>query len=1332
MLIKEYRIPLPLTVEEYRIAQLYMIAKKSREESEGEGSGVEILVNEPYTDGPGGAGQYTHKIFHVGSHLPGWLKALLPKSAFIVEEKAWNAYPYTRTRYTCPFVEKFSLDIETVYKEDSGDIENVFKLNGSELNERAVDVIDVVKDQLNTAADYVKEEDPCIYVSRKTGRGPLSDSWIQEYWRECKGKKLPLPNGKAIMCAYKLCRVEFKYWGMQAKIERFIHEIALRKTMVRAHRQAWTWQDEWFNLTMEDIREIERQTQAALAQKMGSANSNNASFEDSESLATTAATTTTTLAAPPLATSSTTQSQLSPVTPPTNHWPISCISESSSDEDEFFDCQELRGSGALSPAMVRWSSMELVPQGCDDGDELEPAELKATEEAVRPVEERDSIFSPGYLQRYASANRRPSSRKPVVGSSYFNRASPARSSSPSMAPGAGFSSSALSSSNPANALILVFHGGTVLDSSPPEAAGKAADLATFRASLEVRISHHFMSQHTHIMVLNLVKTVTLLDNSALNLSPFDQTSEGLSEHSSTQPPSSNNGNASTAAATGVAAAWPPLGCLPLFLATSPDYAESVARTVQAANQAYAEFLKSPEGAGFAGSVAVVGDAAGSILLYDALCKEQEGQSRFGSENSIAEDVEDALTSTGPEEFSNTMEHHQPSLVNRMDHSLGGSASFRHRPHHHHHLHPQAPPRRSSASAASNLATGEVFPARSKSYLDFEVGDCFLLGSPLALVLAFRKWSHSQGERGWIRPHCHGLYNLFHLMDPLAARLEPLLSARFAHTRPVSVPRYQRYPLGDGKSTSLADFVQNNPHLFQEMAGFSGTSSASQTGNGVLAKRRQSDGSYFHVPRYQRYPLGDGKSTSLADFVQNNPHLFQEMAGFSGTSSASQTGNGVLAKRRQSDGSYFHVSQRWWGTKRLDYVFYCPEGLTSFPPSALPHLLHASFWESMDVAAFILRHLMRLDGPASSAASDEFSAVGNADGGGLTGTLPFSPSSPCEKWMRKRTSVKIKNIGANHRANDIIINDSMPQVIVARFMYGPLDMVALSGERVDVHFLRDATNGEWDLIASEVTDKTGRLVCTLPDDRTLPQGLHPIKMVVRGDHTYVDLYVAVLPVQTQVVVFSIDGSFTASVSVTGRDPKVRAGAVDVVRHWQELGYLIVYITGRPDMQQRRVVSWLAQHNFPHGLLSFADGLSTDPLRHKAEYLKMLVNDVGLDLRAAYGSSKDIGVYSSVGLKPDSIYIVGKIGRKQQGLAQSLSEGYASHLASLAVNQGRPAQINPYLLLPRGCLSLPGHGAPLLRRRSAKRATSFPISSSSSSTMTSTMITTTQQHPLAKYS
>lgn len=72
--------------------------KKSRNETYGEGSGVEILENRPYTDGPGGSGQYTHKVYHVGMHIPGWFRSILPKAALRVVEESWNAYPYTRTR----------------------------------------------------------------------------------------------------------------------------------------------------------------------------------------------------------------------------------------------------------------------------------------------------------------------------------------------------------------------------------------------------------------------------------------------------------------------------------------------------------------------------------------------------------------------------------------------------------------------------------------------------------------------------------------------------------------------------------------------------------------------------------------------------------------------------------------------------------------------------------------------------------------------------------------------------------------------------------------------------------------------------------------------------------------------------------------------------------------------------------------------------------------------------------------------------------------------------------------------------------------------------------
>lgn len=64
-----------------------------------------------------------------------------------------------------------------------------------------------------------------------------------------------------------------------------------------------------------------------------------------------------------------------------------------------------------------------------------------------------------------------------------------------------------------------------------------------------------------------------------------------------------------------------------------------------------------------------------------------------------------------------------------------------------------------------------------------------------------------------------------------------------------------------------------------------------------------------------------------------------------------------------------------------------------------------------------------------------------------------------------------------------------------------------------------------------------------------------------------------------------------------------------RHWQDLGYLILYITGRPDMQKQRVVSWLAQHNFPQGMIFFSDGLVHDPLRQKTIFLRNLVQEVG---------------------------------------------------------------------------------------------------------------------------
>jgi len=54
------------------------------------------------------------------------------------------------------------------------------------------------------------------------------------------------------------------------------------------------------------------------------------------------------------------------------------------------------------------------------------------------------------------------------------------------------------------------------------------------------------------------------------------------------------------------------------------------------------------------------------------------------------------------------------------------------------------------------------------------------------------------------------------------------------------------------------------------------------------------------------------------------------------------------------------------------------------------------------------------------------------------------------WLRNGTS--------NHRANDVLVKDGNPQNLTARFSYGPLDMSALSGERVDIHIMKEPPSG----------------------------------------------------------------------------------------------------------------------------------------------------------------------------------------------------------------------------------------------------------------------------------
>ncbi|XP_061589842.1 membrane-associated phosphatidylinositol transfer protein 2-like isoform X2 [Cololabis saira] len=1270
MLIKEYRIPMPMSVEEYRIAQLYMIQKKSREESCGEGSGVEILENKPYEDGPGGSGQYTHKVYHIGKHIPSWFCAILPQAALRVEEESWNAYPYTRTRYTCPFVEKFSIDIETYYKPDTGTQADVFNMSSAEKRQRTIDPIDIVKDYI-APHEYLVEEDPKLYQSVKTRRGPLSEDWIEEINKN--------PSQNAVMCAYKLCKVEFRYWGMQSKIERFIHDVGLRKVMVRAHRQAWCWQDEWYGLTIEDIRQLELETQLALAKKMaqyslseeGGAETNGSSVsQDPEQGAEAAGSAAEAEGArgkfaeslesrgeltKQWSTSSRSSNRsskrgASPSHQNISEWRMQSIARDSDDstDDEFFDAHEALSDNEemFCKEITKWNSNDLMDKIETIGDEAQETLYQGSSEEYTRLNNEETQMED------CSSQQCPQPSKIHV-------------------------------------LILVLHGGNILDTGSGEQSSKQADVNTLSGAFETVMRVHYPAALGRIAIRMVPCPAVCVDAFSLvsNLSPYSY-DEGYLSSSQDHIP---------------------LAALPLLATSAPQYQDAVATVILRANQVYSDFNKSSEGASFNGQVCVIGDCVGGILGFDALCSssvtvsESQNSSRRGSTISV-QDTDllspgivinsispsspslegsrhlsrsniDIPRCSGPDDPKtqlprkrsdsstyelDTIKHHQAFLS-----SLHSSV-----------LHGDPGSRRSSNST--------MLEGGSLGKFDFEVTDFFLFGSPLGLVLALRKTVVPSLDVSALRPACQQVYNLFHPADPSASRVEPLLDKRFHLLPPFTIPRYQRFPLGDGHSALLVETVQSNPQLLMESGSAAShrclESPISETSIPVPVLNWPNSQLHPDTDSLQSHIFVDGLSPSSPS--PGVPHLRCSRRA-SEVSIASQV-SGVADSYTTSN--IATITSRWWGSKRMDYALYCPDALTAFPTVALPHLFHASYWESTDVVSFLLRQVMR----------HENSSILELDGKEVS---EFTPSKPREKWLRKRTHVKIRNVTANHRVNDTVFTEDGVQTVTGRFMYGPLDMVTLTGEKIDIHIMTQPPSGDWVLFSTELTNSSGRVSYVIPESKRLGIGVYPVKMVARGDHTFADSYLTIIPKGTEFVVFSIDGSFAASVSIMGSDPKVRAGAVDVVRYWQDLGYLIVYVTGRPDMQKQRVVAWLSQHNFPHGVVSFCDGLVHDPLRHKANFLKSLINEAHMRIFAAYGSTKDISVYTSMGLSPSQIYIVGRPTKKMQHQCQFIPDGYASHLSQLEYNQrSRPTKsASARVVLRKGSFALGAAGGDFLRKR-----------------------------------
>lgn len=254
--IVEYRVILPTNVPQYQIGNLYMCAQRTRETAGG-GEGIEIVKNEPYERGEE-HGQYTHKIMHFKSKVPGFIRWAIPDKYLHLHEKSHNSYPHFHTVYEMPGMGKdFYLLVESQhipYDKEKGCPDNLLNLDAADLKQRQVVYLDIVngkpkpeKPEWNMDGFVCPEAEINTPLSapKKTVDEHKVPEWVANY------------DGTLMICV-KVVKFIFHWRGLQSGVEKVAGNV-FHDVFLDSHRALMSWAKNWFPMDMAAIRALEKQ-----------------------------------------------------------------------------------------------------------------------------------------------------------------------------------------------------------------------------------------------------------------------------------------------------------------------------------------------------------------------------------------------------------------------------------------------------------------------------------------------------------------------------------------------------------------------------------------------------------------------------------------------------------------------------------------------------------------------------------------------------------------------------------------------------------------------------------------------------------------------------------------------------------------------------------------------------------------------------------------------------------------------------------------------------------------------------------------------------------------
>ncbi|CAI9620860.1 unnamed protein product [Staurois parvus] len=251
--------------------------------------------------------------------------------------------------------------------------------------------------------------------------------------------------------------------------------------------------------------------------------------------------------------------------------------------------------------------------------------------------------------------------------------------------------------------------------------------------------------------------------------------------------------------------------LDILFYNSPTYCQTIVDKVSLEmNRLYELFMsRNPD---FKGGVSVAGHSLGSLILFDILSNQQDLTGSFpdpreSSESEVVQeglpDLQEALESLSLLDYITVFDKEKMDMesllmctvddLKEMGIPLG--------------------PRKKIAKYVEEMAASQVIDAKSTATsfccaprgrsqavcnlyssvsvrynpLDFELVHFFALGSPIGMFLTVR--GLDKIDETYRLPTCKGFFNIYHPLDPVAYRLEPMIIADL-DLKPVLIPHHK--------------------------------------------------------------------------------------------------------------------------------------------------------------------------------------------------------------------------------------------------------------------------------------------------------------------------------------------------------------------------------------------------------------------------------------------------------------------------------------------------------------------------------------------------------------